>query len=282
MSTWTCPFCQHDQAVTEPKSYAHFVRLGLQDIAYGDVGVEIRALGCANHKCRMFEVWIDVAPFQPGRGGKARTIGSRLFSGRVVPQGETRVLADFIPLSIRQDYGEACLIRELSPRASAALSRRCLGAMITDFCQMSRPSAGLSEDILALATTVRAGAAPPGVSVESIEALLSVVNQIDIAAHMHPDADPIGPVDPGEAQALIVLIEALIDGWYNERHRRTETFAKVTGAGKTVAPTVEAEIEPSRTTNARLDRAHTQLADDRARHRTAQRPTALPDGQGDG
>jgi hypothetical protein len=37
-----------------------------------------------------------------------------------------------VPLVVRQDYTEACLIKDISPRASAALARRCLQGMIRD------------------------------------------------------------------------------------------------------------------------------------------------------
>ena len=40
---------------------------------------------------------------------------------------------DYIPQAIRSDYEEACSIVNLSPKASATLSRRCLQGMIRDF-----------------------------------------------------------------------------------------------------------------------------------------------------
>lgn len=55
---------------------------------------------------------------------------------------------DYIPQAIRSDYEEACSIVNLSPKASATLSRRCLQGMIRDFFQVSK--ANLFEEINAI------------------------------------------------------------------------------------------------------------------------------------
>ncbi|MEI8253036.1 MAG: hypothetical protein WCG25_04765 [bacterium] len=49
-----------------------------------------------------------------------------LDSWQLLPVSEAKVLPDYIPDPIKQDYYEACRIRDLSPKASATLSRRCL------------------------------------------------------------------------------------------------------------------------------------------------------------
>jgi hypothetical protein len=67
------------------------------------------------------------------------------------------------------------------------------------------------------------------VSAESIGALTAVRKLGNIGAHMESDVDLIIPVDAGEAQKLIELVEALIEGWYVERHRRTIIFGDVIG-----------------------------------------------------
>jgi hypothetical protein len=48
---------------------------------------------------------------------------------------------------------------------------------------------------------------------------------------MEKDIDLIVPVDPGEAQALIELIEMLFDEWYVARHRRQERLATISKIG---------------------------------------------------
>lgn len=52
---------------------------------------------------------------------------------RISPRTAEKPCPEYIPEQIRQDYEEACLIAELSPKASATLSRRCIQSMIRDF-----------------------------------------------------------------------------------------------------------------------------------------------------
>ena len=44
---------------------------------------------------------------------------------------------------------------------------------------------------------------------------------------MEKDIDLIVPVDPGEAQALIDLVEMLFDEWYGSRERRKTRLARI-------------------------------------------------------
>ncbi|WP_369831561.1 DUF4145 domain-containing protein [Brevundimonas sp. MYb52] len=154
---------------------------------------------------------------------------------RLIPEGSSRPIPSYVPSAIRQDYAEACLIRDLSPKASATLARRCLQGMIRDFGQV-KPST-LFKEIGALEKAVEEGNAPRGVSVDSIEALTALRKVGNIGAHMEADVNVIVDVDPEEAQVLIELIESLIDDWYIERHKRQQRFSKAValGASKTAA-----------------------------------------------
>ena len=71
------------------------------------------------------------------------------------------------------------------------------------------------------------GKAASGVTLESVEAIDSVREVGNIGAHMEKDIDVIVDVDPNEAQALIELIEMLIDEWYVAREVRNARLAKV-------------------------------------------------------
>jgi hypothetical protein len=57
----------------------------------------------------------------------------------------------------------------------------------------------------------------------------------NIDAHMEKDVNLIVPVDPGEAEALLRLIEALVEDWYVEPHERQALYAKVTAVAKSKA-----------------------------------------------
>lgn len=131
----------------------------------------------------------------------------------------------YIPAQLREDYAEACLILDLSPKAAATLARRCLQGMIRDFGHV-KPST-LYKEIDALERAVEAGTAPRDVSIDSIAALTALRKVGNIGAHMEGDVDLIVPIEPQEARQLLDLLEALFDEWYVERHKRTERFAAV-------------------------------------------------------
>ena len=143
----------------------------------------------------------------------------------IVPDSFAKPQPDFIPLVLREDYKEACLIRDLSPKASATLARRCLQGMIRDFCGIAKAS--LSEEIQALRKLIDEGAAPAGVSAESVDAIDHVRGLGNIGAHMEKNIDHIVAVDPAEAQLMIDLIESLFEEWYVEKDRRVKRFKAI-------------------------------------------------------
>ena len=126
---------------------------------------------------------------------------------------------DYIPAGIREDYQEACSIRDLSPKASAALARRCLQGIIRDFWEVE--PAKLSNEIMQIKGKV------DEVTRKAIDAVRSVGN---IGAHMEKDVNLIIDVEPGEAEKLVGLIEILLKEWYvarEERKSRVEAVIKL-------------------------------------------------------
>jgi hypothetical protein len=130
----------------------------------------------------------------------------------LLPPSSAKPQPDFIPKPIRDDYYEACAIRDLSPKASATITRRCLQGMIRDFCKISKGR--LVDEISELRKQVEAGHGPPGVLLDSVDAIDDVRNIGNIGAHMEADINVIVDVDPNEAQKLIELVEALFSEWY--------------------------------------------------------------------
>jgi hypothetical protein len=140
-----------------------------------------------------------------------------LRSWRLVPEDTGKVQPDYIPKAIREDYAEACAIREKSPKASATLSRRCLQGMIRDFWKVTDKRT-LKDEIEAIKDRVQ-----PKVW-QAIDAIRKIGN---IGAHMEKDINVIVDVDIGEAEALIHLIEMLINEWYVADHTRDQQIANV-------------------------------------------------------
>lgn len=134
------------------------------------------------------------------------------------PISTAKQFPDYIPQAIRSDYEEACSIVNLSPKASATLSRRCLQGMIRDFFQISKGS--LFEEINAIKDKI------PAEQWAVLDGLRRIGN---IGAHMEKDINLIVDIEPDEAQKLIKLIELLLQQWYIERHNQQELFADIIG-----------------------------------------------------
>lgn len=132
------------------------------------------------------------------------------------PEGAKHV-PSYIPQQIRGDYYEACSIIDLSPKASATLSRRCLQGMIRDFWKIHKKT--LYEEISALEGLVPA---------DQWNVLHSLRRLGNIGAHMEKDVNHIVDIDPGEATKLVRLIELLFKDWYVQRHEREALLQEIT------------------------------------------------------
>ena len=119
-----------------------------------------------------------------------------------------------------EDYTEACRIRDLSPKASATLSRRCIQGMIRDFCGIHDKS--LYLEITELRKNCDEGNGIPHVQLDTVDAIDAVREIGKFGAHMEKDVNLIIDVDPIEAQKLIELIELLFEEWYVQRESRRQ------------------------------------------------------------
>jgi len=224
---WVCPYCNHAQTVISNKYDGTADHIYVLDLAEGSVSVAKHAIGCSNPECRKLSLEIAVCRDKQNGSRYAVQIGQPIASVQVLPRGgRVKNQPGFIPKPLRDDYEEACLIRDLSPKAAATLVRRCLQGMIRDFCGISRGT--LNEEIKALRAAIDDGKAPEGVdhaSVDAIDAIRSIGN---IGAHMERDINMIIEVDPDEAQLLIELVESLFDQWYVAREQKLARFAALT------------------------------------------------------
>jgi len=225
---WICPYCDRAQSVVDKNIDSQDIHLSLSDLDVGYVGVQLLGVNCANEECRKLtlhvvarkQIWI------PAKGDFQFTADEPdLASIRLLPLGSAKPQPEYIPQAIRDDYAESCLIIDLSPKAAATLARRALQGMIRDFCGIVRNT--LDAEIKALDAAITDGTAPRAVSVESVQAIDHVRKVGNIGAHMEKDISVIIDVDPGEARALIDLVELLLREWYVDRHSRQERLAKV-------------------------------------------------------
>ena len=226
---WVCPFCDRAQIATHTNTHFDTAVLNVGANSEGIIGTTIFARACLNPICKRTSFSLQIGPAIENNHGLFVRFkeGKMLFEQRVVPQGSAKPQPDFIPVALREDYEEACLIRDLSPKASATLVRRCLQGMIRDFAKITKQS--LAKEIDALRVSVEQGTADRAITIESVEAIDHVRSIGNIGAHMEKDINLIVPVEPVEAQALIELVEMLFEEWYVARDTRTARLAKIAG-----------------------------------------------------
>lgn len=226
---WICPHCDKAQVIGDESKQGNHIHIDLE-VAEGSVGFAYNAIRCSNFACNALTFFIKVAnDYETGYDWRFRSTGATLFAGTLIPQAKIRTFPPVIPVPIIDDYREACLISDLSPKASATLSRRCLQGMIRDFAGIRKNR--LVDEISALRQQVDEGTATQGITMDSVDAIDHVRGVGNIGAHMEKDIDLIVPVDPGEAQALIELIEMLFAEWYVARATRQDRLAKIAQIG---------------------------------------------------
>jgi hypothetical protein len=223
---WVCPHCNRAQTVTENRYSSSTSTVGIQDVADGSLALNRQSIACANPECKKLTLTITIGI---DAGGESWRVDPKrvIFRERLLPRGASKPQPAYIPSVIAEDYYEACLIRDLSAKASATLTRRCLQGMIRDFAKISKGR--LIDEIDTLRAAVKDGTADRSITQESIDAIDHVRGIGNIGAHMERDIDLIVPVDPGEAQALIELVEMLFDEWYGARARRVARLASIEG-----------------------------------------------------
>ena len=194
-------------------------------LAAGDTGIRVYAISCLNEKCQKLTLTAHLYKVLWNSNYSIWNFKEISQPWKLIPESVAKSQPDYIPAPIRQDYFEACRILELSPKASATLTRRCLQGMIRDFCNVSKNT--LDAEIKALKELTDADKAPRGVTPESVDAIDHVRKIGNIGAHMEKDISLIVDIDPNEAQILLGLVENLFDEWYVARKQREERFASI-------------------------------------------------------
>jgi Domain of unknown function (DUF4145) len=150
---WKCPYCGHAQVLNEKRVRQGWDRRYVEGWKSGQPAIYISLIVCANSDCRELTLEAAVAPFE-NTGGEKYKLSFPVASWKLLPPSSAKPQPDCVPKPIRDDYYEACAIRDLSPKASATIIRRCLQGMIRDFCGIARPR--LIEEINELRTIARA------------------------------------------------------------------------------------------------------------------------------
>lgn len=224
---WTCPYCVKPQTVTDLNCSIGSMHFYVVEPDIGHTGLRGQAIVCSNPECQKITVAVGIVKAGRHASGSAYFPAGEdvILNKRLLPESMAKPQPEYIPPVILEDYYEACKISNLSPKASATLSRRCLQGMIRDFCGIQKRN--LNDEILELKKMVDKGSAPKGVSDDSVEAIDAIRKIGNIGAHMEKDINLIINVEPEEANILIEIIETLFDEWYIEREKRRIRFSKI-------------------------------------------------------
>lgn len=137
-----------------------------------------------------------------------------------------------VPSQIANDYDEAGLVLPFSPKASAALSRRCLQSVLRDAGKTK--SKDLSKQIDEVLPKL------PLYIAQNLDAVRNIGN---FAAHEQKSklSGSILDVEPGEADWNLDVLESLFDFYYVrpeiERKKRDQLNEKLKEAGKPILKT---------------------------------------------
>lgn len=148
----------------------------------------------------------------------------------VYPKAISRTpLSSDIPNDFATDYKEACLVLADSPKASAALSRRCLQNILREKAKVKHQN--LSKEIDEAITSKQL----PAYLSEGIDAVRNIGN---FAAHpiKSTSTGEIVDVEPGEAEWLLDLLEGLFDFYFIQpaelQRKKDDLNKKLADAGK--------------------------------------------------
>jgi hypothetical protein len=126
----------------------------------------------------------------------------------VYPKGVSRApCPKGLPKEVEEDYSEACLVLADSPKASAALSRRCLQNVLREAAKV-KPGDLYNE----IQEVLDSGKLPSQIA-EGLDSVRAIGN---FGAHpiKSKNTGEVMPVEPGEAEWNLDILESLFDFYY--------------------------------------------------------------------
>ena len=173
---------------------------------------------------------IEAISYETVKMGQQAHKGKEVNRFFVYPQGNIRPNPPVeVPEKFAADYKEAALVLSDSPKASAALSRRCLQHLIREVAKIK--ARDLATEIQ---TLISSNAIPSHLS----QALDAVRNIGNFAAHpiKSTSTGEIIDVEPGEAEWNLDVLDGLFDFYFVQpsllQAKKAALNAKLTAAGK--------------------------------------------------
>lgn len=219
--SWTCPFCNKPTTVTINDELEFIERLEI-DNSEGLRSIYGHFIVCPNEDCK--KIYLSVTLFEDYFDDlRRRKSSNTLKTWHLLPHSKAKPQPLYIPKPIIDDYEEACLIIDLSPKASATLARRCLQGMISNFWKVNAET--LYEEIDLIKDKVEP------LTWKAIDAVRNIGN---IGAHMEKDINLIISIEPNEAKQLINLIEILLKDWYINNYEKEKQLKEIETLSKKI------------------------------------------------
>lgn len=218
---WKCPHCERDVTITEDR-YSVKEHINIVNNSDGEHAIVTSFFICPNPDCKKYTLSAMLNGTKKDRYYNISVDYNNLIKKwNLIPSSKGKIFPDYIPEAILNDYNEACEIKDLSPKASATLSRRCLQGIIRDFWKVKPDK--LNKEIEAIEDKI------DPLIWKAIDSVRKVGN---IGAHMEKDINMIVDVEPHEAELLINLIETVLEEWYVTRHKREEKLSSIVALSK--------------------------------------------------
>lgn len=190
---------------------------------------------CQNPKCKRPILSLGKSKRVDGSTGRVILYGKgeEITYQQIFPVGSNRIpAAPEVEQIFAEDYNEACLVLPFSPKASAALSRRCLQNIIRIKENIKKKNLMLEIDELISLNKL------PSFLSDNLQTIRGFGN---IAAHGMEDqvSGQILDVEPEEADFLLDILELMFDFYFVQPAKAAKIRAglnkKLSSAGK---PTV--------------------------------------------
>lgn len=222
---WKCPYCNCNSTRDRQNTFISNIQVEGETFynlgnPCGGLFFEAEVILCRNLKCKKITISCVLSKYDSigfPEGKPTNVEGIKEWN--VLPESNVKNFPNYIPKPIIDDYEQACLIVNLSPKASATLARRCLQTMIRDFWKEKVEPNNLFNEIKQIEDELH-----PSI----FRALNSVRKLGNIGAHNEEDINIIIDIEPPEAKLLIEIVEFLIEDWYIRKYEKEKKLKHIT------------------------------------------------------
>ena len=226
-ATMKCPHCLVSLHIPDSSRHSQYVGIGIAG-RWWNARVQ-----CPS--CYDIIIWLVVSEGHHSEPIRGHQPAGALQLTMVYPKASGRPPVPLeVPPEFAEDYLEACLVLADSPKASAALSRRCLQHILREKAGVKKPN----DLAKAIEEVVNDPSVPTDISM-SLDAVRNIGN-FSVHPNKSLNTGEIVEVEAGEAEWCLNAIEILFDFYFvrpADIERRTNALnEKLAETGKPLMP----------------------------------------------